>query len=314
MANLEQRMAEEGSKIKAESYQKVASLGGWSGGGRTLWAVSIVGALCGAAIGLVAPFFPLLVVGASGFQAALTALPISLAVFTATGMSMGFGGGLVLGRISGTSAAVAQEQEKRMKEWTARQLLAQNPNAEIVPDVLPAPEPEKPFWQRIKDNYRTYINPRVGLTFAAVAAVGGLVMAAAFIATGGAGAFAVASELGAISGLGKAAFAGETIAANTPAIIAYFTGVMASFGALFSFNLPKITSAMTHFFGELSSGRLLGREWGPKQAGKIHSQTEMSYNQDIAITDGVMTERAPRQYASFQELVSKSQEPNQVIR
>lgn len=182
--------------IAVDSYQKAASIGGWAGAGRTLWAISAVGVVAGAAIGLVAPFIPVIVTaGTMGLGAALgaaaSAVPASIAVFSATGLSMGMGSGLMLGRVSGSVATVAEEQEKRIKNWTAKQILAQNPNAEIVPDA-PKPAPEKKsFWQRVKDTYRTYVNPPVGITMMAVGAIGGLIMAAAFAASGGLPAFAM---------------------------------------------------------------------------------------------------------------------------
>src|SRR5689334_319829 len=118
MPTLDQRIQEETAKVKAESYQKVASMGGWAGGARTLWALCVVAGTIGAAIGLVAPFFPLLALGftSAAVTTAVSAIPASMAIFAATGISMGFAGGLMLGRVSGVSAAVAQEQEKRMKE------------------------------------------------------------------------------------------------------------------------------------------------------------------------------------------------------
>lgn len=299
---------EEDIKITADSYQRVASIGGWGGGGRTLWAISALGGALGAAIGLAAPFFPLLVVGTAGLPAAMSALGASVATFTAAGISTGFAGGLMLGRISGAAASVAQEQEKRLKEWTARQMLHQNPNAEIIPDPPPEKDPPKPFLQRMSDSYHTYFNPRVGLTMALIGAVGGLVMAAAFIATGGASG-ALMPALGVISGLGAETFAAGNIAANAGVISAYFAGVMASFGALWSFNIPQIASSMTHFFGELISGKPLGREWGPKTPEKLRSPTQAYYNQDVTISDGQVAKPRPRTFASFQDLVSQTQDP-----
>ncbi|MFO0390198.1 MAG: hypothetical protein ACK502_10860 [Alphaproteobacteria bacterium] len=264
---LQKRLAEETVKINVDSYQKTASLGGWAGGGRTLWAVSAVGAAMGAVVGAVAPVFPV-IVGASTMATAVAALPASLAVFAATGMGMGFTGGLVLGRITGSNAAVAEEQERRMKVWTAKQLLAQSPDAKIVADEPKEKTKDtRSFWQKVKDNYHTYVNPRTGALFAVIGAVGGLIMAAAFAATGGATG-AVIPAMTAVTGL--------TAEALTPTVMtAYTVGVMATFGALFSFNLPKVTSDATEFVGKLLSGKPLGREWGPKQP-EIESSAQLS--------------------------------------
>jgi hypothetical protein len=291
---LEKRFAEEKGNIKAESYQKVASLGGWAGGARTLWAVSTVGIAAGAAIGLVAPFFPL-VVGASSLAIAASAIPASIATFASLGLAMGFSGGLVLGRISGSAAAVAQEQEKRMKEWTARQILHENPNANIIPDKPKENAPKKPFWQRIKDKYRTYMNPRVGLTMAAIGAVGGLILAAAFISTGGVMEGVVATKLlASLTGL-------PGIASNTAALVAYSAGVTAAFGALWTFNMSKITSEVTHLFGEIISGKPLGREWGPEKEKTVVVEPKARE----ATPEPKEPHVSMRQFTSYTELVAK---------
>jgi hypothetical protein len=263
---LQKRMAEETAKINVDSYQKTASLGGWAGGGRTLWAISAVGAVAGAMIGVVAPFFPL-VVGASTGGAALAAIPASAAVFASIGMGTGFTGGLVLGRITGSNAAVAAEQEKRLKEWTAKQLLAQNPDAKIVEDkVEPKPEDKRSFWQKVKDGYSTYINPRVGAFFTVIGAMGGAIMAAAFILSGGAAGGVGIPAMSAVTGLSASAL-------TPPVIAAYTVGVMAAFGALFNFNFPKITSDLTEITGRILGGKPLGREWGPKE---VENTTQLS--------------------------------------
>ena len=298
-AAFEKRLAEETAKIKVESYQKTASLGGWAGGGRTLWAISAVGAAAGAMIGVVAPVFPL-VVGASSLATAVAAIPASVAVYSAVGMSMGFSGGLVLGRISGSNAAVAEEQEKRMKEWTAKQLLAQNPDAKLVADeAKEKPKDTRSFWQKVKDNYHTYVNPRTGALFAVVGAVGGLVMAAAFAVTGGATG-AVMPAMEAITGLSAGAL--------TPTVMtAYTVGVMAAFGALFSFNFPKITSDVTEFAGNLLSGKPLGREWGPKTPEKA---TEQTLEKTAAQPEPAKETAQQKSYDSYRELVLKQASEN----
>lgn len=298
--NTEQNIAEKIAAIKADSYQKVASLGGWSGGGRTLWAVSAFAMVIGAAIGLAAPFFPL-IVGASSLATAVSAIPASVAAFAATGLSSGFAGGVMLGRISGVAAAVAEEQEKRLKTWTARQLLHQNPQAEILPDPAREQPSSMPLGQRLREGWRTYFNPRVGLLFTALGVIGGLVMGAAAVSTG-AGAFAIMPALEALTGL-------ETAALTAPVIMAYTAGVSGAIGALWHFNVPKIASAITAFTGYLISGKPLGREWGPKRE-KLHSPTQAYYNQDVTIADGIIREatagQAPKpNYASFQELIAR---------
>lgn len=287
------------NEITVKSYQHTASIGGWSGAGRTLWAIAAVGAVFGAAIGLIAPLAPLLVTGAAGAGAAIAAIPTSVAVFAATGLSMGFGGGLMLGRISGTAAAVAEESERRNKEWTIRQIKSMNPEAKIIPD---APE-EKPAKPSLKDTLRTYINPRVGLAMTLIGAVGGLIVGAAFVATGAAP-FAIMPALGAITGLGAETFASAAaIAANSAPIMAYSAGVGAAFGSLWNFNMPKITGKATEFFGKLTSGEMLGRKWEPEPAKSVEPQHAPIVQQPVA--EPVLQEPASRNFSSFQELVTR---------
>jgi hypothetical protein len=216
----------------------------------------------------------------------LATIGTSIAAFSATGLSTGFAGGVMLGRISGTAAAVAEESERRSKEWTVRQIKGMNPQAHITPDA-PETKPTKPS---LKDTFRTYINPRVGLAMTLIGAVGGLIMGAAFLATGGAATFAMAPALGAVSGLG----AGATGAA----LLAYSAGVGAAFGALWNFNFPKITSKTTEFFGKLVGGELVGRTWEPEPAKAVEPQHQPAVEQHAA-------EPTPRNFASFQELVTR---------
>jgi hypothetical protein len=286
---LENRIDDETAKIKVDSYQKVASLGGWSGGGRTLWAIAAVGIVAGAMMGAVAPFFPMIALGGTALPS-LTTIGTSIAAFAAAGLSFGFGGGLVLGRISGTAASVAQEQEERMKEWTVRQMLAQNPNAHIVPDEPQEKSPPKSSRQRASDWYHTYFNPRIGLTFAAIGAIGGLIMGAAFIATDG----AIGSIMPALETLTGVA----GIATKTGAILAYSAGVCASIGALWTFNMSKITSEVTGFFGRLMGGKIIGREWGPKK--EMLKEPAQSYTGETQLPAAGV-----RKFESFQDLVAQ---------
>ena len=282
------------SEIKVDSYQKTASIGGWAGASRTLWAISALGIVFGAAIGIVAPFFPMLV-GAA--LPALSTIGTSVAVFAATGLSMGFGGGMMLGRMSGTVAAVAEEHEKRMKEWTARQLKHNSPGAAIVPDE-PKPEPEKKsLRQHAKDTYRSYFNPRVGAVFTLFGLAGGLILGAAFVASSG----AAGAVMGGIPLL--ATLTGLKAAAITaPVIMSYSAGVCASFGALWFFNFPKLTSNITEFFGNLTSGKPLGREWEAEPA--------PAQQQAISAPEPTLCNTQARNFPSFQELIAQQANEN----
>lgn len=317
---LEQRIKEETAKIKVDSYQKTASIGGWAGGGRTLWAISVVGAAAGALVGLVAPFFPMLVLGVAA-QPALAIVGLSTLVFAATGMATGFGGGLMLGRTSGSAAAVGAEQEKRLKQWMIRQKLIENPQAEILPD---APV-EKPAEKSLKEKYYEYINPRIGLVMAAIGVVGGLIAAAAFFYSGGAAGAIMPGAIAALTGVKTAA-----AAATLPVIASYFGGVMGAVGALWAFNFPKITSETTEFFGNLIGGKYVGRKWEapkpeksemvalpktilskePAQQQPAVPQKESTETQDMALATTIIQEvRATKkpfgQSVSYQEMVTQ---------
>lgn len=298
-AGLEARVAEEQAKIKVDSYQKVASVAGWAGGGRTLWAAAAFCTVVGAAIGLVAPFFPVLA-GASTLGFATSAIPASVLAFAATGLSTGFAGGIMLGRISGSAAAVGEELERRMKHWMVRQKISENPQAEIAPDAPKVLTEKHSFWQRAGDAWHTYVNPRIGLTMALIGAVGGLIMAGAFAYTG-AGAFAVMPAMQTLTGLtANPVFATEGVLTSA-AVTAYTVGVSAMMGAVFSFNVPKIASAMTEFTGRLIGGKIIGREWKPVEKNKPEAAAP-------PVEVAAQQAQAPvvlRRFESYQELVSR---------
>ncbi|MFW0776925.1 MAG: hypothetical protein ACN2B6_04310 [Rickettsiales bacterium] len=298
--SLENRMEDETSKINVESYQKVTSLGGWAGGGRTLWATAALSAALGAGIGLVAPFFPL-IAGATTVATAVAAIPASVLAFSAAGISAGFAGGVTLGRISGSVASAAEESEQRIKEWTARQILHNDLNASIARDPKEKPEKPKSFIKSVKDNYRTYFNPGIGLTMALIGAAGGLILGGAFLMTG-AGAFAMMPAMTALTGLSEAAVA------SAPVALSYSAGVGAAIGSLWSLNVPRIASAMTGFAGELIGGRIIGREWAPLKEPNptIRSVQRTSDTTVSNVIAGHSPATKPSRFASFREMVDHS--------
>lgn len=300
--DLEARIAEETAKIKVDSYQKTASLGGWGASGRTLWAISTIGAVTGAVIGAIAPIIPALFVTGVAMPA-LAVFGVSIAAFAATGLVMGLQGGLMLGRVSGATAAVAEESERRAKEWTVRQLVSQNPNAEIIPDAPKEPAPKKSFGQRLRDTYYTFCNPKVGLTMTAIGVIGGLLLGAAFVATSG-GAGLIMGGMGALTGVAMptaAALASGTAtftAIQTSTILAYSAGVGGLFGAVWNFNFPKITSEVTHFYGKLINGDYFNRTWEPpKEPAKLQERTYVPEN----------TISAERSFSDFRSLIAKQE-------
>jgi hypothetical protein len=315
---IEKRIKEETAKIQVDSYQKTASLGGWSGAGRTLWAIGTVGVVFGALVGLVAPFVPVLVTAAplglgAALGAAASAIPTSVATFAATGLATGFAGGLMLGRISGVSSAIAQEQERRLKAWTIENIIKENPNADIEHDRHAAAPEKKSFGQRVKDNYFTYFNPKVGLAMTLIGVVGGLIMGAAFLLTEGTVGGLSSAALETLTGLGPEAVAKlgvDTLASSAGVVLAYSAGVCGAFGALWNVNLTKITSEVTHFFGEIISGRLLGREWEPPQQLEKTSERALpapaapAQENTVAAESALPPHATVRQFTSYTELVA----------
>ena len=266
----------------------------------TVFWLCALGVIAGAGIGVAAPFFPILA-GASSLATAVGAIPASVAAFAATGLSMGLAGGLMLGRTAGATAAVAEESEKRAKKWVIRQTLSQNPDVKISDEPKAKPTQET-FWQKTKRIYHKYVNPRVGLTMAAIGAVGGFILSAAFLATGGTGAFAIMPALATITGLTAEA------AAASGVITAYTVGVGAAFGALFSFNLPRVAANLGDFFGKLIGGEIIGRKWEePKQLAKDKTQDAHSVAENMTLPEVSFTKKIEsRKPQSYEALVSSS--------
>jgi hypothetical protein len=317
---LEQRIAEEKAKIKVDTYQDVSYEGSFRGGGRGLWSGSFLGLATGAIIGLVAPFFPL-IVGASTLAAAVAAIPASLAVFSAIGISMGFAGGGLVGRTAGGVASVAKEQETRLKGWTIEQILKANPDAKIEHQKDPVKEKiDMPLTKRAGAAWRKYFNLRTALFFTAVGIIGGLIMGAAFLVTDGAAAFAMAPALGTITGLGAATFTSHAaLYAAAPAVLAYSAGVAGMFGLLgFGTNYPRIGTKLQTITGHFLSGKYLGREFDddPKEhttklGVRDHTvaQAILPSSRDEALADQIIaaSQRKPqmisRRFDSFREMV-----------
>jgi hypothetical protein len=303
---IKQRISEEQRKVRVDSYQDTSYEGSFRGAGRGLWSGSFLGMATGAIVGAAAPFFPL-IVGAGSLAAATAALPASIAVFAAMGISMGFAGGAMTGRGSGGVAAVAREQETRIKKWVVEQVLKKDPDTLIEHEKPKETKPAKPFSQKVKDTFNTYINWRTGAFFTLAGIVGGLVIGAAFVASGGAAAFAMAPALGAITGLGAAAFESATaISAAAPAIMAYSAGVAGMFGLLgFGTNYPKIATQLQTLAGGLLSGKLLGKEFGPSKQPEraVESSFSVAPKESLVASQQSSLSETGR---NFQELVAKS--------
>lgn len=226
-------------------YRKIAFESTWSGRGRGLWAGAMAGIAAGAAVGLAAPFFP--VIAGMELAAAIGIVAESTAIFSATGLGIGSLVGAAVGAPASATSAIIKEHEARTAqisndpELTPEQQQALNvAESEAIKNELASGKKDK------------YVNLKVGIMFAGLGMIGGLIMAAGFMLAPGA--------LPPIPGLDMVLTAAQ--GADKVAITsAYFMGVMGSFGALWSCNFPKIVGNMEGFVGRLMSGELLGTSW-----------------------------------------------------
>lgn len=224
------------------TYSNVAFSGAWAGRSRAMWGCAAVGLVFGALIGLIAPFFPVPFVASMSWSAAAALVPTSAAIFSAVGMLTGFAVGAINGTAAGAAAGATKELERRLRDHEIELGIA--PSREAAPPPT-KPQEEKPFV------LEEYFNLRIGAVFAALGAVGGLVLSWACN-----------------SGMADAALpAMKTLlggaATNPTAVTSYITGLMTSFGALWCFNFQKIATFFQDISGRLMSGELLGTQWGP---------------------------------------------------
>lgn len=241
---------------KAKSYSYVAFQGAWSGRSRGMWSTAILGITFGALIGAVAPFFPV-IVGTQTLAGAVGIMGSTMAVFAAAGMGIGFTLGGLLGASAGSISSVTKEQENRdlQRIDQASPALQQVQSTDIAQAAAAENIENKPT---LKDTYRTYFNPRVGVLVTAVALVGGAIMSAAFVASGGVAAGAETAVPGMALALGKTV--------TDTAAISYITGVMGAFGSLWFLNFPKMGADLQDVTGRVLSGELLGRTWEPEKS------------------------------------------------
>ncbi len=233
--------------IKVESYSKTAFKGSWVGRSRAMWAVSFLGLVTGLAIGLIAPFFPVLAVGAFTAEMAAANVLGSMAIFGASGMATGFIVGGFIGGASGGVSEAAREAERR--DLVRTKAIEQATGLQIPEVNVAQNKPEQ-----------KYFNPKVGLLFATFGAIAGGIMAAAFVFSG---AGAAAAAIPALSTLTHGVVGAAAIQS---AQTACFVGVMTCFGALFGINYPKISYALQDYAGKLLGGDLLGSSWDKEPA------------------------------------------------
>jgi len=286
--------------IEVESYQDVAFESGWKSRSRALWGTAFLGLLTGAIIGLLAPIVPAIM----GATIGLSQIGASLAIFSATGMATGMLVGTQVGVSSGTVASVAKELE-------GRDLARAEAIEKAMGVELPKPNPSKP-----QEKEQRLFNPKISLTFAAFGAVAGLVMAAAFFASGGAVATAAAPALSTLLGAKAAVDVGMTTA--------YFASVMGCFGAIFGMNFPVIANKLQNKAGDLLGGKALGTSWEkePSQALEISpSQQAKNYDFSQYSDQNLQTrddhaEKLPTsaKIISFCDYVAKKSEENSTVK
>lgn len=278
-------------KTGADSFKKVAFREAWKGRTRALWSIAALGVAAGVVVGLMAPFIPLAaglfsptVAAASSLSAAVHAIPASVAIFASYGMGIGSLVGGILGGPSGSIGAMVDEVKKRGtftdKENQDGKAIASNQQQENNQTAVKQQKPKA-----------RYINPKVMLMFAALGAIGGAILLAGMAATGGIAATATAAAVpGAGAAIaqnalmpGMSAILTGELATNTTAIGAYVIGVMASFGALFGFNGPKMATDLQDFTGRLLSGEALGTSWEKKRSDAVqNSKTTVASPETIS--------------------------------
>ena len=244
-AEIQKRIAEEQAKIKVPSYQDVALDGAWKRRSSAIWGISIVGMMMGTMVGLAAPILP-----AIAASLPITALLVakSVAIFSAIGITAGWGVGAVLGSSSGAAASTMKEFERRQLARGIEQTIRDNPDATVTLG-------ENAIEQESTDiGVSRYFNWKAGLTFAALGALGGMVFAAALTLSGGVGAAIPLFAMPAMNLL-----LGESVTAT--AAIVYTVGLGSLSGALFGINGPLFARKAANFFGDLLSGKAIGAPW-----------------------------------------------------
>jgi hypothetical protein len=274
---IEQRIAEEQAKINVPSYQDVAWDGAWKRRSNSMWGLSFVGGVTGAALGSVA-LIPPAIIGAVPLT--LAAVGTSAVLFGALGISTGFAVGAVVGPAAGAAASTMKEFERR----TLEDKIIQNPEAEVTLAQASQPEPSP-----VK--FSDLVNIKTGALFAAIGAVGGLIFATALsFAPAMAAQFAMPA-MNVLLGEG----------ASAAAITAYSVGLGASFGAIFGVHFPRITRLAADFAGDLLSGKAINAPW-PESANLPELKPILSPQVDVP-EQAVAARREFKPMASYQDLI-----------
>lgn len=198
-----------------------------------------------------------------------------------------------MGLASGAASSTAKQHQK----WEQERERAQGIDVPAVEQQSERVADTRSGWQKFKDGFNTYINPKVGLFFTAVGLAAGALMASAYIHLGG---LATSGANAAVPGMGLLL---GGAAHNATAVTAYFVGVMGSFGALWNFNFPRIVNQAQHIAGALTSGRAFGTQWGPEPAKTV----EATRSQETS--PGMAPQEAPcgckhKRFDSFQDMLA----------
>lgn len=241
-------MAEE-QKVVVKSYDSLAFKKTWVSRVKSMWAGAAVGLAAGVAIGLLAPFIPA-IAGFTAFEAAVAAIPASVAAFSTSVMIMGSLVGAMVGASSGAVCAVAEEMERRGTEKEQ----ATSGKTSVVKADLPEIKTSE------KREYR-YFNSKIMAAFAAFGAVAGAVIVASGLAASG-GALAMPALVPVLGGL----------ATNPAAVASYTIGVMALGSSLFGVNFPEMVNSTQNYIGKVLNGKALGTSWEKKPNGTYNTK------------------------------------------
>jgi len=250
---INKRIAEEQAKIVVPSYQDVTFDGAFKRRTNSMFGLAVLGLVTGAAIGLAAPAAA--VIGGAAMTGALVAK--SAMIFSAIGMSAGWGMGALVGPSAGAAASAMKEYERRTLAREVEEKIRENPEASVTLAPHPAVQPES------SGGIRDYINPRAAMAFAIIGAVAGLVFAGALVASGALAAGTEAAPAITAYAMPAMKMLLGSAATSVSAVVAYSVGVGASFGAIFGVNYPKLSRATSDFFGDMLSGKAVDSPWPP---------------------------------------------------
>lgn len=236
--------------------------GGWKGRSRGGWGAMYLGLFTGLVIGCAIAFLPVLIMGVSASVISGSFILGAMAVCGAAGAIQGQRMGTEVGVSAGAASSAAKEILKEMRSMEARMTSAVTgkPVAELPSgSSTEAASYSDQVTQPEVSTAGKYINLKVGLSFAALGAIAGAILA-----------FGPASI--AAVGLMKAVWfvGGATIAFPTATQAVALTASIGSLlGLNFGINVPVISNKFSNFFGELLAGRIFQHKQTPSPAKNV---------------------------------------------